>query len=150
MAGLDGMNLSGGAVSAVLFMQAGMYTLDAYSTLNSSPWTAESFGADDARAQSLKEYVAHAAIYSSLYCAGSAYLAKSWWPIVGAGINNLYLMWLYNRASQRGKLRGNASWADGTGQATTASGNTAPTSTTVDQAIIGGSSAALVSSAIGA
>lgn len=131
------------SVSAVLFMQAGMYTLDAYSTLNSSPWTAESFGADDARAQSLKEYVKHACVYSSLYCAGSAYLAQSWWPIAGAVVNNVYLIWLYNRASQRGKMAGNAGWADGTGQQTQPPG-------TVDQAAIGGATAALVSTAIGA
>lgn len=99
------------AVGALLFLTAGMTTFDAYSTLNSSPWTAESFGADEARAASLKEYVMHAVIFSSSYAVISSWIAKSLLPVVGATIANVYLVWLYQRASNRGKMAGNNGWA---------------------------------------
>jgi hypothetical protein len=99
------------ALSAVLFMQAGMYTLDSYSTLNSSPWTAESFGGDPDKLASLKEYVAHAAVYSTAYCLVSAYIGGSPWPIYGSIVNNAYLVWLYNRAVVRARSKGSSGWS---------------------------------------
>lgn len=99
-------------ISALLFMQAGMIVLDAYSTLNSSPWTAESFGADQRRADALKEYVCHAAIYSSAYCIASAAIGETPWPLYGAAVNNAYLIWLYARASRRGREAGSDGWAN--------------------------------------
>jgi len=103
-------------LAAILFLQASMNTLDAYSTLNSSPWTAESFGADERRSKALKEYVAHAVAYSMLYAAAAAILArgrKATWAIFGGAIvTNLYLVWLYMRASQRGRAAGSRNWAN--------------------------------------
>jgi len=90
-----------------------MYTLDAYSTLNSSPWTAESFGGDPQKMKSLREYVGHAMVFSTLYCAGSAIIGASWWPIYGSVINNGYLWWLYRRAAQRGAKAGAVGWGSG-------------------------------------
>ena len=43
------------ALAALLFLSAVNETMQAYGTLNSSPWTAESFGADDRRAAALRE-----------------------------------------------------------------------------------------------
>lgn len=107
MAELDFMK---NATAAVLFLQAGMTTLDAYSTFQSSPWTAENFGADERKAASCREYLAHAAIYSTAYCTLAAYLAGSWWPIIGSIINNAYLLWLYNRAIGRAVEAGSDGW----------------------------------------
>jgi hypothetical protein len=90
------------ALSAVLFMQAGMSVFDTYSTLNSSPWTAENVGASPEKRASLREYVCHAALYSSGYCLVSALIAGNPWPIYGALVNNAYLVWIYNRAVTRG------------------------------------------------
>lgn len=101
--------------AAILFLQAGMYTLDSYSTLNSSPWTAESFGGDPAKLDALKEYVTHAAVYSTAYCTASAVLAPPGlriFPIAGAVINNAYLIWLYRRAAGRARASGSAAWSD--------------------------------------
>lgn len=106
--------------AAVLFLQAGMYTLDSYSTLNSSPWTAESFGGDPAKMKSLREYVTHAAVYSTAYCVAAALLAPPGlkvYPILGSVINNAYLIWLYRRAAGRAQASGSSDWASG-GQAT--------------------------------
>ena len=108
---------TGNALAALLFMTSSMNTLDAYSTLNSSPWTAESFGADERRSKALKEYLAHAVGYSMAYAAAAAYIAHG--PqltaviLAGAVISNTYLVWLYLRASKRGREAGSAGWANG-------------------------------------
>lgn len=104
------------AIGAILFMQATMNTLDGYSTLLSSPWTAESFGADDRRAKALKEYLIHAVAFSMSYAVASALIVGGklgWFVLMGAMITNAYLIWLYTRASRRGRQAGNANWANG-------------------------------------
>lgn len=98
------------AVSAVLFMQAGMYAMDAMSTLNSSPWTSENFGADAEKAKTSKEYVCHAIAVSGVFCTLSAVIAESWWPIFGAAATDVYLWWIYDRALKRGAASGSAGW----------------------------------------
>lgn len=98
-------------LAALLFMTSAMMTLDAYSTFESSPWTAENFGADPAKVKSCKEYLCHAVVYSMVYAVASAMLARSYWPVVGAAITNGYLIWLYLRALDRGKVTGSTGWA---------------------------------------
>jgi len=103
------------AMAALLFLTASMQTMDAFSALNSSPWTAESFGADDRRAKALREYIAHAVGYSTLYSILSAVIAGGklgLWIITGTVATNVYLVWLYSRASARGRDAGSASWAN--------------------------------------
>lgn len=102
---------TGNALAALLFLTSAMTTLDAYSTFQSSPWTAENFGADPVKAASAREYLWHAVGFSMMYAAASAYIAKSYWPLVGSAIANAYLVWLYLRALERGKVTGAASWA---------------------------------------
>lgn len=97
-------------VSAVLFMQAGMYAMDAMSTLNSSPWTSENFGADPEKAKSSREYVIHAVVASGFFCTLSAIIAQSWWPIFGALATDIYLWWIYDRALKRGAASGSTNW----------------------------------------
>jgi hypothetical protein len=108
---IPGVAGEGNALAALLFMTSAMTTLDAYSTLESSPWTAENFGADPDKAKSCKEYLRHAVVYSMAYAAASAYISHSWWPVVGAAVSNLYLIWLYLRALDRGKVTGSQGWA---------------------------------------
>lgn len=104
---------SGTELAAVLFMTSAMMALDAYSTLLSSPWTAENFGADPIKTASCREYLTHAVCYSMAYAIASAWIAKSWWPLMGAAIANAYLIWLYLRALDRGKTTGSYGWAKG-------------------------------------
>ena len=115
MAALDG-GARGNEVAALLFLTSSMNTLDAYSTLNSSPWTAESFGADDRRARALREYVAHAVVYSMAYATAAAFIAHgkaaTYAIITGAIVTNAYLVFLYMRASVRGREAGAAGWAN--------------------------------------
>jgi hypothetical protein len=108
--------LNGGVgteVAALLFMTSAMFTLDAYSTFESSPWTAENFGADAAKVASAREYLWHAVGFSMVYAFASAIIAKSWWPLLGATVANAYLVWLYLRAFERGKASGSTGWAKG-------------------------------------
>lgn len=103
--------------SALLFLAAINETMQAYGTLNSSPWTAESFGADDRRAAALREYVTHAVIFSMFTGSVAAFLAKgrkaTWSIMLGTIGVNAYLVWLYARASKRGREAGSDSWANG-------------------------------------
>src|SRR5215467_1434795 len=98
----NGSTASANQVGALLFLTAGMTTFDAYSTLNSSPWTAENFGGDEEKMASLREYVMHAVAFSMTYAIGSSVLAHSLLPLIGAAIANAYLVWLYRRAANRG------------------------------------------------
>ena len=117
MAGFETGASDRDAIAAVLFLSAINETMQAYGTLNSSPWTAESFGADDRRARSMKEYVTHAVAFSmatSLIAAWVAQGRKSTYVILlGAAGTNAYLVWLYLRASRRGREAGDAGWANG-------------------------------------
>jgi hypothetical protein len=114
MAGVEG--IGGNELAALLFLSSSMNTLDAYSTLNSSPWTAESFGADERRAAALREYVSHAVTYSMLYAIAASIIARGKTAtgaiLVGAVVTNLYLVFLYSRASRRGREAGSADWAN--------------------------------------
>ena len=107
----------GDAVAALLFLAAINETMQAYGTLNSSPWTAESFGADDRRAAALREYVAHAVVFSMATGLIASYVARgkrATWAIIGGTVFvNAYLIWLYRRASERGRQAGSAGWANG-------------------------------------
>jgi hypothetical protein len=104
------------AIAALLFLGAINETMQAYGTLNSSPWTAESFGADDRRAAALREYVAHAVVFSMLTGGLAAYVArgrKATYAIMGGiTLTNGYLVWLYARASRRGRVAGSSDWAN--------------------------------------
>lgn len=112
----EGAN-GGDAVAALLFLAAINETMQAYGTLNSSPWTAESFGADDRRAAALREYVGHAVVFSMATSGIAAFVARgktaTWAILLGAAGTNAYLVWLYSRASMRGRAAGSAGWANG-------------------------------------
>lgn len=88
--------------AAILFMAAGTNAYDAYSAVNSSPWTAETVGGDEKKAHSMREYCYHAVVITTVYSLGGAMIAESWWPIIGGGIAGLYMYWLYMRALKRG------------------------------------------------
>lgn len=112
-AGLSGSS----ELAALLFLASVNETMQAYGTLNSSPWTAESFGADDRRAAALREYVTHAVVFSLFTGAVAAWVAqgaKATWAIMLGTVGvNAYLVWLYARASRRGREAGDAGWANG-------------------------------------
>jgi hypothetical protein len=115
MSSLDGIGLgdnSSRAVSAILFIQASTNALDVYSALNSSPWTAQSFGADPEKRKACMEYVYHSIGVTAFYAIAAAAIARNAWPIVGMVIADVYMYWLYTRALKRAVSSGSTSWGD--------------------------------------
>lgn len=122
MADGDILNLGLGSdtarvASAILFIQASTNAMDVYSALNSSPWTAESFGGDPEKKKACMEYVHHSLGVTAFYAVSSAVLAKNAWPLIGWAIASSYMYWLYQRALARAENKGSTDW-DG-GKATT-------------------------------
>jgi hypothetical protein len=98
--------------SAILFIQASTNALDVYSALNSSPWTAQSFGADPEKRKACMEYVHHSIAVTAFYAVTAALLARNVWPIIGMTIADVYMYWLYKRALDRATAAGSTTWGD--------------------------------------
>ena len=114
MAAMDfmGGNESARVLSAILFIQSSTNSLDVFSALNSSPWTAESFAGDQAKADACMEYVRHSLVVTAFYSFSAAAIARNPWPIIGWVIASAYMYWLYNRALARGQASGSQNWSD--------------------------------------
>jgi hypothetical protein len=84
---------------------------EVFSSLTSSPWTMENFGADEQRAKSARYYVAAAAVISGGIGLGYAWLAGSWWPLIGVVVASGGFVVIYLLALARGKAAGNMGWA---------------------------------------
>lgn len=99
-------------LSALLFMAASTNALDVYSALNSSPWTAESFGGDPEKAKACKHYVYHSIAVTSFYGVTAGVIAHNWWPIIGTILANIYMYRLYYNALQKAQKSGSEGWDD--------------------------------------
>lgn len=98
--------------AAILFIQASTNTLDVASALNSSPWTAQSFGADPAKRESCMRYVRHSMYLSGFYCISAGLIARSPWPIIGFVIAGAYMWYLYTDALNKAQQSGSKGWSD--------------------------------------
>ena len=85
-------------LAGVLFMGGVYLAFDAMSTINSSPWTHETFGSDPAKAESGQAYVREAVAVSLSFGAIGSWIGESPWPFLGCATANAYLFWLYRRA----------------------------------------------------
>lgn len=99
-------------LSALLLINSATNAMDVFSALNSSPWTAQSFGADPEKRKACMEYVYHSLAVTSAYAIGGAVLARNWWPIIGWAGASVYMYWLYHRALERAMASGSTSWGD--------------------------------------
>lgn len=114
MSAFDSLSMSDAdrGLSALLFIQASTNALDVYSALNSSPWTAQSFGADPEKRRACMEYVHHSIGVTAFYAIAAAAIARNPWPIIGMVIADGYMYWLYKRALDRAQESGSTSWDD--------------------------------------
>lgn len=115
MAIMDGIGLGepgSRAVAAILFVQSSTNAMDVYSALNSSPWTAESFGGDERKREACLEYVHHSLAVTAFYNVTAALLARSIWPLIGWALASGYMYWLYTRALARAVESGSQAWGD--------------------------------------
>ena len=103
-----------------LFLVAAAESFNIFSAMNSSPWTAENFGADERKAKSCREYVAISAAANTALGVGASILGGSPWPFVGTSLVTLFMWWLYRRALARGMAAGSTGWEAGDGSTTPA------------------------------
>jgi len=81
---------------------AGVYiAYDTMSTLNSSPWTHETFGGDPGKAESAQRYVRLALSRGLALSALTSWIMGSWTPLVGFGISGADLYYVYWRAKTK-------------------------------------------------
>jgi hypothetical protein len=95
-----------------LFTIAAAESFNIFSALNSSPWTAENFGADERKAQSCKEYVAIAVAVNAAMGLAASKLAGDYWPLLGTTVVSVLMILLYWRALHRGLNAGAAGWTN--------------------------------------
>lgn len=82
-----------------------------YSTLNSSPWTAESFGGDPEKAKSCLYYSRLATITNLVLGVFTSIVARSPWPLAGFGVVSVEMHYLYHRAVGRAQHMGSTTWS---------------------------------------
>lgn len=98
---------------AGLFLASLGVGFEIFSSFTSSPWTLESFGADERRAKAGKEYVVLGCVFNEAIGLGASLLVESWWPLIGVtGISIMFYV-IYMRALKRGREAGNTGWANG-------------------------------------
>jgi hypothetical protein len=100
------------AASAGIFLMALAEAFNVYGALNSSPWTAENFGADEEKARSCRRYVLQADIVNIALGIGTSLISESPWPLLGIGLITLYMHWMYEKALKKGALAGSDGWAN--------------------------------------
>ena len=84
--------------AATLFLIGYYEYFNLVGALNSSPWTAESFGGDPGKNASARKYVKHAAVNGALASGAGVLIGGTWWPLIGTAIAAAYTWWIYDRA----------------------------------------------------
>lgn len=110
------MNFGLGKMDAAgigLFMVAAAESFNIFSAMNSSPWTAENFGADEQKAASCKQYVVISVFANEGLGVGASLLAGNWWPLIGTTAVSAFMVVIYWRALQKGMAAGSAGWTNG-------------------------------------
>jgi hypothetical protein len=102
----------GSAAATGLFMVAAAESFNIFSAMNSSPWTAENFGADPEKARSCRQYVLISIVANEGLGLGASMLASNWWPLLGTTVVSLFMWWLYWRALQKGLARNSMGWSN--------------------------------------
>lgn len=85
-----------------------------YSTLNSSPWTAESFGGDPEKAKSCLYYSKLATLTNIGLGLFTSLIARSMWPLTGFAVVSVEMHFLYKRAVSKAQASGSSTWDKGT------------------------------------
>lgn len=98
------------ATAAGFFLMSVAESFNIYSALNSSPWTAENFGADEEKARSTRQYVMMSSVVNLGLGVGTSLLADNWWPFFGIVFVTVVMYFLYERALHKGKQAGSNGW----------------------------------------
>lgn len=100
------------AAGAGIFLMAVGEAFNVYGALNSSPWTAESFGADPVKARSCRHYVLQADAANIILGIGASIVAESPAPLLGILVITVFMHWQYEKALRKAKRSGSAGWDD--------------------------------------
>jgi hypothetical protein len=109
MATPPSLNGASGA-SVGLFLVAAAESFNIFSAMNSSPWTAENFGADDRKAKSAQQYVWISIGANEALGVGASLLAGNWWPLIGTTLVSAFMYFIYQRALAKGMAAGSTGW----------------------------------------
>ena len=82
------------------------------SALNSSPWTAQNFGADKEKAKSCWSYTLQAAGINALMGLGASILTETWWPLLGTSAVSAYMAMTYHHALKKGMASNSTGWSN--------------------------------------
>ncbi|MGA5128807.1 hypothetical protein ACPCTO_03270 [Streptomyces olivoreticuli] len=93
-----------------MFLMAVGEAFNVYGAMNSSPWTAENFGADAEKARSCRFYVIQADIANVALGVGASIVARSWSPLLGILAITAFMHFLYERALRKGANAGSSDW----------------------------------------
>lgn len=104
---------AGDAAGATLFLVAYGQIWEIISGMLSSPWTAESFGADEGKKKSFNRYLCHATVNGAGISLIAAWVAQRWWPLIGSSLGLGYAWWLYQRALRRAGQSQSDGWGSG-------------------------------------
>lgn len=99
------------AASAGIFLMALAEAFNVYGALNSSPWTAENFGADPEKAKSCRRYVLQADFVNVALGVGSSLIAENPWPLIGILLITIYMHYMYEKALRKGAVAGSEGWS---------------------------------------
>ncbi len=102
-----------GAAGVGLAMVASAESFNIFSAMNSSPWTAENFGADEAKAKSCKQYVVVSVAANTGLGIGASLLAGNAWPLIGTTAVSALMVVIYWRALERGMRANSTGWSNG-------------------------------------
>ena len=101
--------------AATLFLIGYYEFFNLVGALNSSPWTAESFGGDPAKNESARRYVKHAVVNGVLASGAGVVIGGTWWPLIGTAVAAVYTWWLYDKALRKAEATGSVGWQSPTG-----------------------------------
>jgi hypothetical protein len=100
-------------VTGIAVMVAWGESFQVFGSLNSSPWTAENFGADAEKAASMRRYVRLAALNNAAMGTLGSVLTQSWLPLVATMAVTVFMWVLYEKALHRGEAAGSDGWQNG-------------------------------------
>lgn len=98
------------AMTGGLFLMTLAEAFNVYGALNSSPWTAENFGADPEKARSCRRYVIQADAVNLALGIGTSLITESPAPFLGILVITVYMHWQYERALAKGRKAGSRGW----------------------------------------
>lgn len=102
-------NANAGAAAGMFLLAVGE-AFNVYGAMNSSPWTAENFGADPEKARSCRRYVMLADFANIGLGIGASLVAQSPAPFLGILAITVYMHVMYERALKKGAVSGSENW----------------------------------------